>query len=154
MKARKLQSATREDSGVRRVRAPRTMQTLGVVDQVREALKPRNRLAACLGALLGGIVPVASYVVAHHELEATRPWWGQFASLLVAGGLLYSARTVYGWGRLAFGEPAKALGFVVLLEGVMVLSTTPWLALTCLAYLVGINSVSTGCALSLGRAGR
>ena len=44
---------------------------------------------------------------------------------IVAGGLLYSAKTVYAWGKLAFHTAAKALGFVVLLEGVMILSQTP-----------------------------
>jgi len=41
----------------------------------------------------------------------------------------------------------KSVGFVVLVEGVMVTSTTHWLALTALGYLIGINGIATACAL-------
>jgi hypothetical protein len=124
----------------------------GVVAQVRAALQPRARLATALGFLLGGFVPLATYVVAHQELDVQAPLYAQRAAVLVLGGLLFSATTVYQWSRVAFGAWAKALGFVVLLEGVMVTSSTPWLALTALAYLIAINGVATGCRLSRGAA--
>jgi hypothetical protein len=120
----------------------------GVVKQVRIALRPANRLASFLGAVLGGGVPVASYQLAHHEVTRALPLWAQLPAWLVAGGLLFSALTVYQWGRLAFGSPYKALGFAVLLEGVLVASTTPWLSLGALGYLVAINGTACGCILS------
>lgn len=124
---------------------------LGVVDQVRVALRPKNRLAALLGAILGGFVPIASYVLAHHEIAPGTAWALQPAPWLVAGGLVYSAKTVFDWARAAFALRAKALGFVVLLEGVMTGSATRALALAALVILVGINAVSAGCQLSLAR---
>ncbi|HKO46642.1 MAG TPA: hypothetical protein VJV79_02910 [Polyangiaceae bacterium] len=124
-------------------RAPRP---LGVVAQVRRACAPGNRLAAFVGMLLGGVVPTAVYVVAHRE---SGPFAGhEMAWLLTAGGLLYSASTVYEWARLAFGSTAKSVGFVVLLEGVMVTSSTHWLALTALGYLILINGTATACTLA------
>jgi len=130
-------------------RAPvpdRAARPLGVVAQVRRACARGNRLAAFVGMLLGGFVPVAVYVVAHSE---SGPFKGhERAWVLVAGGLVYSASTVYQWAHLAFGSAVKSIGFVVLVEGVMVTATTHWLALTALGYLVLINGVATACTLS------
>lgn len=128
--------------------------TLGVVAQVILACRSENRLAALLGALLGGFVPVASFVLAHYEIDPARPLWSQLPPLLVVGGLCYSATSVYQWAQLAFGSGFKALGFCILLEGVMTTSGTPWLALAALGYLVAINSIATGCRLALSRASK
>jgi hypothetical protein len=100
----------------------------GVVAQVRLALRPKARLATLLGCLLGGFVPLASYVVAHREVD-TGTAHGLVSLLLVLGGLVFSAKTVFQWGQLAFQHGGKALGFTVLMEGVMTMSHTPWLAL-------------------------
>lgn len=127
------------------------IRAMGVVDQVATALKPHNRLAAALGAILGGFVPVATWWIAHHELNPSLPLWQQTAALLALGGLCYSAPTVYQWARLFVGHAVKAAGFVLLLEGVLVASTTHWLSLTALALLVAINGTATGCLLSLDR---
>jgi hypothetical protein len=94
--------------------------------------------------LLGGFVPLASYFVAHYEVKGY-----DLPLLLVLGGLLYSAKTVWQWGVLAFNCKYKATGFVLLVEGVMVLSHIPWLNVLALAYLVLINAVATGCSLAL-----
>lgn len=144
-----------EDSGVHarpsapkrapRVAKPKVVDT-GVVAQVRTAVAPENRLATLAGFLLGGLVPVASFFVAHYELSGA---WDPKA-LLVLGGLLFSARTVFAWAKLAFQNGSKAFGFVVLVEGVMVFSGLAWLSWVCLAYLVVINGVATGCLLSKG----
>lgn len=117
---------------------------LGIVDQVRAAGARRNRWSMACGAILGGFVPVASYVVAHYEAPE-RP----ALIALVVGGLAYSALSVYGFARLAFGSAVKALGFVLLLEGVMVFSGIPALGLASLVLLVGINAISTGVRLAL-----
>jgi hypothetical protein len=129
---------------------PRQSQELGVVGQVREAVKRKNRLAATLGALIGGGVPVASYQLAHAEIDPSRALWAQLPAWLVLGGLLNSALTVFHWARSAFGSGAKALGFAVLLEGVLTFSRTPWLSIGALVYLVAINATATGVRLSMG----
>jgi hypothetical protein len=121
----------------------------GVVAQVKVALRPRARLATALGFLLGGFVPLATFEVAHREIGAD-PLYSQLASYLVLGGLFFSMATVYAWGKLAFKVPVKALGFVVLLEGVMVTSHIGWLSVAALAYLVCINGIATGCTLAKG----
>jgi VIT1/CCC1 family predicted Fe2+/Mn2+ transporter len=131
------------ETGPRRAPKP-----LGVVAQVRVALRRKNRLATFLGAALGGFVPVASYVLAHHEVDASVPLYCQLASYLVAGGLVYSALSVYGWATRAFGSGAKAAGFVVLLEGTLVSSHTYWLGYAALVYLVAVNGVAAGCRLA------
>jgi len=124
---------------------------LGVVDQVTLAFKARNRLATIMGFMLGGVVPVATYLEAHVDLDRSLPLHAQVATYLVLGGLAFSAKTVFEWARLAFDNGVKAAGFVVLLEGVMITSGVPILPLVLLGILVGINGVATGCVLSLGR---
>jgi hypothetical protein len=151
----KTATARRETSGIRALPSPparplRPRTALGVVQQVRLALKPRNRLAFGLGAALGSVVPVASYWLAHFEVDRAADLWPQLPAWLVLGGLVFSATTVYGWGRLAFGHGAKAAGFCVLVEGVLLASRTQWLAVVALAYLVAINAVATGCRLARG----
>jgi len=93
-------------------------------------------------------VPVASYQLAHHEVVPGAALYAQPAAWMVLGALCFSALTVYGWAKMAFGSGVKALGFVVLLEGVLVASQTPWLALGALGYLVAVNGVATGCRLA------
>lgn len=154
--AKKL-SVVPSTKSVKAPRAPRVRKTiadLSIVDQVKEALKPKAKLATFLGFLLGGFVPSASYIVAHHELDHSKPLYFQPALLLVLGGLLYSAKTVYEWGCNAFSNKLKAFGFVVLLEGVMILSSTPAIAITALLYLAMINGIATGCNLSLKSSSR
>ena len=134
----------------RQPRPQRPRQPLGVVEQVRLSLRRGSRLAFGLGVLLGGFVPIATFVISHTELSAAAPLYLQPAAAFVAGGLLFSAVTMYRWGVLAFAQRAKALGFVVLLEGTMVTSHTRWLALAALCYLAAINGVATACNLARG----
>jgi len=131
--------------------APRAPQAPpGVVTQVRLALRPKARLATLLGCLLGGFVPLASYVVAHQEVDWTSPGSHSLVSLfLVLGGLIYSARTCFDWGRLAFASSFKSFGWVVLIEGVMVTSHIHWLSIAALGFLISINGISTGCRLAI-----
>lgn len=114
------------------------MHTPGILDQVAVATKPANRLASFLGGILGGFVPAASYVVAHMEVGDHPAKWA-----LVAGGMIYSALTVFQWSRIAFKNAAKAFGFVVLLEGVAIFAGTLALSLSALSLLVAINALAT-----------
>jgi len=119
---------------------------LGVLEQVERSLKPGNRLATLMGAMLGGFIPLASYTIAHQEAPNTPVLW-----MLVACGLAYSALTVFDWARVAFRHPVKAVGFCALLEGVMTFSSTQWLGITALAMLIVINGIATGCNLVADR---
>lgn len=56
---------------------------------------------------------------------------------------------MFQWGRLAFGSPVKALGFVVLAEGVMTFCSTAWRSVVALGYLVLINAIATGGTIAL-----
>lgn len=120
----------------------------GIVDQVRIALEPSYRMATFIGALLGAVVPVSTFAVLHGELGDLAAYDPRL--LIVIGGLLYSALTVYRWGRMAFGSVVKAIGFTVLLEGVMTLSDQPWLSGVALGYLCLINAIATGVTLARG----
>ncbi len=133
---------------------PTPRPTANAVEQVRVALRRRNRLATGLGFLLGGFVPFACFFVAHYELSLAAPLYTQRALYLVLGGLAYSAKTVWQWGRIAFQNAFKAAGFVVLVEGVMVTSHIAWLSVAALVYLIVINGVATGCNLTSSSQGR
>lgn len=115
-----------------------------VIQQIRRSFMPGARLAAFTGLGIGGFVPVATYTVAHYEVQAAPALW-----VLVAGGLIYSALTVFSWAASAFGSKGKALGFCVLLEGVLTFGTIPALSLAALAVLIFINAVSAACALQV-----
>lgn len=119
---------------------------LTVIQQVRRAFAPGARLAGFTGLAIGGFVPVATYTIVHFECNAHPQLW-----LLVAGGLMYSAMTVFGWASAAFGNRAKAVGFCALLEGILTFGHIPALGLASLAMLVFINAVSAACALQVRR---
>jgi hypothetical protein len=104
-------------------------------------------VAAIIGAT-AGLVPVGVYEVGHYELTSWSPLECPKA-LIVYAGLLFSALTVLGWSTNMFGSKAKALGFTLLLEGIMMTSTAAWLTAIALAYLVLINAVANGCRLAL-----
>lgn len=121
---------------------------LGVVEQVKLALRKGSRMAFLLGVMGGGFVPLATFYIWHAELDYSRSLWLQPVAAFGAGGLLFSAVTIYQWARLAFAHWAKALGFVLLLEGTMVTAHTHWLAVAALGYLIAINAVATACTLT------
>jgi hypothetical protein len=112
---------------------------LGILDQISLAIQPKNRLASLVGGILGGFIPCASFVLAHIEATTNPVIWA-----LVAAGMLYSALTVFQWSLIAFKYWPKALGFVILTEGVAIFAQTSLLAYGALTILVAINAVSTG----------
>lgn len=115
---------------------------VGILDQVHTAR--RHPLAAVLGLLLGGGVPLAIYSYAH-ELGGQ---WRDPRIAIVVGGLLFSAKTVWQWGRAAFACPYKATGYVILMEGVMITSGSDLLSRLALAFLLGINAIATACTIA------
>ncbi len=86
-------------------------------------------------AVASGFLPIASYMMAHVEAKANPILW-----VLVAAALAFSAPTLAGWATKWCGGKVKAWGFTVLLEGVLVASTTGWLSMTALTILVVINA--------------
>lgn len=139
-----------DDPGIRRREALEDLdiEDISVVDQVWLATRRDNIGATFGGFLVGGIVPLGTYLIAHYEVTAyTDPM-----ALLILGGLMFSLITVYGWGKKAFNDSVtKALGFVVLIEGIMVFSNIAWLSVMCLVYLIAINGIATGVQLALKR---
>ena len=115
---------------------------LGVIDQCVVAFERRNLLATLFGFWLGGIVPLAVYMTAHYSVQDNAYLWA-----LVVAGLVYSATTVYKWGVIAFSSPVKAVGFVVLLEGILTFSPEHFLSITALVTLMAINAIATACNL-------
>jgi hypothetical protein len=119
-----------------------------VLTQLRCAMA--NPLATGIGAVVGGVIPWFARTVAHHEVGAR--WWADPKVLIVVGCMLFSVSTVYTFGRATFRAPRKALGFVVAVEGVAVLCSTPQVWMTALALLVVINAVTSGCTIALAHA--
>lgn len=119
----------------------------GILEQWRQARQ--HPIAALLGALLGGFVPLAAYQTTHNDLhvQSARDLLTPLVPVVVAC-LLFSVRTVWQWGSGAFGEPMKAACLVVAIEGMMVFSPTAWLAQLALLYLICINAVATACILA------
>lgn len=126
--------------------------TTDVVTQLECAI--RNPHAAAIGAVIGGLVPWFGRTLAHEEIPST---WSAgnhgFAAAMIAvviGCGLFSGLSVYKFGRSAFGDPRKALGFVLALEGVMLVSHGATSAVA-LAVLIAINAVSNGSVIALAR---
>ncbi len=134
------------------VKRPRSVPSeLSFPDKVRAAFSRKNALGSVLGALAGGLVPVASYYVAHTEMDLHNDPFSVFTAIVI-GCLVYSASSVFQFGVQAFHSRWKAFGFVVLTEGILVFSAQTWLALTCLAYLVVINAVNSAVNISRKKA--
>ena len=126
--------------------------TTDVVTQLECAIK--NPHAALIGALIGGLVPWFGRTLAHDQVPAA--WSAGNTPLVltmiavVLGCALFSALSVYKFGRAAFGDSRKALGFVLALEGVM-LVTTGATSTVALAVLILINAVANGSVIALSR---
>jgi len=116
------------------------------VDQAVAVLRSSSRLSALFGLALGAFVPLASYTVIHVEVNARPELW-----VLVGACLLFSAFSVFGWARQAFGHTFKALGFVALLEGVLMFSHVVWLSLSGLGILMVLNGVTAAVTLQRRR---
>ena len=86
---------------------PAQYERLTVIAQVRRAFLPGARLAGFTGLIIGGFVPVATWTVVHYEVSAMPALW-----LLVAGGLIYSALTVYPMGKVRFRQRRQSAGLL------------------------------------------
>jgi hypothetical protein len=94
----------------------------------------RRTIGQFIAASAAAFMPLASYIVAHYETEAS-PWkW-----LLVLAALSFSAPTLAQWAQTWCKGQSKAWGFTILLEGVLIGSSTQYLAIAGLVILVSIN---------------
>lgn len=114
----------------------------------------RNPSSALLGALLGGVVPWFARELAHVELpaawSANRTGIAALVVTVILGCAAFSAISVYKFGKAAFGDRRKAIGFVLALEGVMLVTSGKTSAVA-LAILIVINAIANGCTIALGR---
>lgn len=120
-----------------------TTRDYSILSQLR-ALRGQ-RLATVTGAIIGAVVPILVYRIAHHHAADAPALW-----LIVAGGLLFSASSVYGWGMKLFGGAwYKAGGFTILLE-LSTVFVNGWESKLALSILVLINAVNLAHALVVG----
>jgi hypothetical protein len=125
--------------------------TVDVVTQLETAI--RHPHAAAIGAVLGGLVPWFGRTLAHGEVQKT---WAENLPLAIAmmavvvGCGAFSGLSVYKFGKAAFSDPRKAGGFVLALEGVMLVAhgATSTVALVA---LILINAVANGSVIALAR---
>jgi len=112
-----------------------------ILDQVRNAF--RNPLALALSVPPAAFLPIAVFMIAHHEIVNESNGWLKAAKIVaVLGGLVFSAKSVFHWASLMFQDRVKALGFVALMETVMILSSNQVIAFCALGLLVSINAVA------------
>jgi len=128
---------------------------LTIPEQTKRAFLWKNLGSTLGGFLLGGIVPVSVFWVGHYEIHLTDMFTMEWSAkkimlaMMVAGGLVFSAKTVAQWASRAFLDVWKAVGFVVLVEGLMTVCETAWLSFVLLGFLFVINGIATGTNLSL-----
>jgi len=128
---------------------------VGPIAQIRYAA--RSPGALIMGGVLGAFMPLASAYAVHdgrlivheHSGGLNFAHWSNPEWLLVLGGLAFSAKTVTQWASVAYGDWVKSLGFVVMIEGSLLMHPTPWLRVTALTLLCAINAIATGCLLAL-----
>lgn len=141
----------------RKTSAPRSRRTAPKTEVVAvaaepEVEKPENTMktidavfaaawkAQLLAVVWGGLVPLFTFVVKHWEF---RNETGSVApTVIILAGLVFSAKKVYVFSKMVFGERLAALGFTVLVEGVMTFSNIFALSLLGLAVLVFTNWVA------------
>ena len=126
--------------------------TTDVVTQLECAIK--NPHAALIGALIGGLVPWFGRTLAHDQIpqawsDGSRPLALVMLAVVIGCGI-FSGLSVYKFGKAAFGDSKKALGFVLALEGVMLVSHGATSAIA-LAVLIGINAIANGSVIALAR---
>jgi hypothetical protein len=126
--------------------------TTDVVSQLECAIK--NPQAALLGAVIGGLVPWFGRTLAHEQIPSA--WSSGNTALalvmlaVVIGCGIFSGLSVYKFGKAAFGDEKKAFGFVLALEGVMLVSHGATSAIA-LGVLIAINAIANGSVIALAR---
>ncbi len=126
--------------------------TVDVVSQLECAI--RRPQATLIGALVGGLVPWFARTLAHEEVPAAWSAGNHGLALVmimvVLGCAVFSALTVYKFGRAVFGDVRKAIGFTLAMEGVMLVAHGATSAVA-LAVLIAINAVANGSVIAMAR---
>lgn len=122
--------------------------SLPIATQVRLAFQKQNRIEAIAGLFFGGYVPVAIWEFVHYELTGDKLWL-QPKAYFVLAGLVVSLITVVSLAQSAFDNWFKSVGFAVLTEGAMAMSSNIYLSLSGLLLLIVINGLSAACLLAL-----
>jgi hypothetical protein len=136
------QKARPVTTNVRKVRLVSAKEAGNVIDQTRIAFST-SAIGTVVGIILGASIPLTTYMLAHYEMKEI---WSIY-TFLVIGGLIFSAKNVYQWGKSAFRDAWKAFGFVALVEGTMVFSKIEWLGYMGLGILIAINAIASGANL-------
>lgn len=121
---------------------------LPIAAQVKLAFQKQNRIEAVAGLLFGGYIPVAIWEFVHYELTQDRLWL-QPKAYFVTAGLVVSLITVIAWAQTAFDNWFKSVGYGILVEGAMTMSSNIYLSLSGLFLLIVINGLSAACLLAL-----
>jgi VIT1/CCC1 family predicted Fe2+/Mn2+ transporter len=104
---------------------------------IKVSAAQKRTIGQFVAAIASGFLPIASFVIAHHEANTQPLLW-----LLVAAALLFSAPSVASWAQKWCGNTYKAWGFTVLLEGVLVFAHHEALSIAGLTMLVMINAAN------------
>jgi hypothetical protein len=97
----------------------------------------KRTIGQFVAAIASGFLPIASFVIAHHEAAQQPLLW-----ILVAAALMFSAPSVASWAEKWCGNVYKAWGFTILLEGVLVFAHHEALSFGGLTMLVMINAAN------------
>lgn len=128
------------------------MQHTNVIREIKNAFSRDSKLALTVGTAFGAFVPVGIFSVVHVGID-TGPeapeLYTQVNAWIAAGGLLYSATSVYQWMARATRNPLKGLGWCLLAEGIMTFSGINWLAYIALFLLCFINGAALGSNMAL-----
>lgn len=126
--------------------------TTDIVTQLECAI--RRPQATLIGALVGGLVPWFARTLAHEEVPGAFAAGHQALAVVmiavVIGCAIFSGLTVYKFGKATFGDARKALGFVLAIEGVMLVSQGATSAVALLV-LIAINALGNGSSIALAR---
>lgn len=99
-----------------------------------------NKFETLLASAAASFIPVGVFFTSHKALlgPISTTWPLVVISL---AGLIYSIPSVVTWAQSWTGSKAKAIGFTVMLEGLMVGSGEMWLSVISLLLLGGVNAM-------------
>lgn len=133
--------------------------------QMRIALQQCNRSATFFGMFIGSIVPIMVFASSHQLGEVIMEKTNLLESpkmiaassmlfIMTLGGCIFSMKSVVQWGKCAFSQDvAKAYGYAILLEGMIVTSgiypPLQWLGYVAVTYLTIINAISAGTNIAM-----
>jgi len=107
---------------------------------MKQITKNSNRFEIILASIAASFIPVGVFFTSHKALSGhiSTTWSLWIISL---AGLAYSIPSVVTWAQSWTGSKAKAIGFTIMLEGLMVGSGEPWLSIISLILLGGVNAM-------------